>query len=140
MRQRDPTEGQEGREEGERPHPTKNKLFLMIDTDSTGLVGPDESEGLGDGSGGQDLWLASCCQLKGCLKPPCPAKYAHMHHLCTLILLHLLCLTTPSSAPLPAAIQTNVTNTRITHTVQNASAHPGASETNRGWTPSFAEL
>ncbi len=46
----------------------------MIDTDSSGLIGPDESEDLGGGGGRQDLWLASCCQLKRRLKPPCPAK------------------------------------------------------------------
>lgn len=60
--------GQEGREEGERPHPTKNKWFLMIDTDSSGLIGPNEYEGLG-GHGRLDLWLAGCCQMKRRLKP-----------------------------------------------------------------------
>lgn len=64
----------------------------MIDRDSSGLIGTDESEGLGGGSGRQDLWLASCCQLKRRLKPLCPAKrvwsesqhtHTDIHHLGT---------------------------------------------------------
>lgn len=72
-----------------------------------------------------------------------PTTHMHrLHHLSTstpplhhLLLLHLLCLTTPSSAPLPPATQAIYTNTHthVTHTLHtNASARPGASETNRG--------
>lgn len=60
---------QEGSEEGERPHPTKNKRFVMIDTDSSGLIGPDAAQG-GGGGDRQDLWLASRCQLRRCSEPP----------------------------------------------------------------------
>lgn len=45
----------------------------MIDTDSRGLIGPDESE-----ASRQDLWLSSCCQMKRRLKPPRSAK-THTH-------------------------------------------------------------
>lgn len=48
-----PAGGQEVSKEGERPHPTKNKWFVMIDRDSSGLIAPDESEDLGGGGGGQ---------------------------------------------------------------------------------------
>lgn len=45
-------------QEGERPHPTKNKECLMIDTDSSGLIGPDG-----------DLRLAGRCQPRRCSEP-----------------------------------------------------------------------
>lgn len=49
----------------------------MIDTDSRGLIGPDEPE-----ASRQDLWLSSCCQMKRRLKPPCSAKtHTHLRHL-----------------------------------------------------------
>lgn len=115
-----PAVGKRAAEEGERPHPTKNKWFLVIDTDSSGLIGPDESQGLGGGSARRDLWLASCCQPKQ--RVQLNASYqnpnTHTHHLSTsppflLLLLHLLCLTPPSSATPPAATQAIYTNTHI---------------------------
>lgn len=45
-------------QEGERPHPTKNKKCLMIDTDSSGLIGQDG-----------DLRLAGRCQPRRCSEP-----------------------------------------------------------------------
>lgn len=45
-------------QEGERPHPTKNKKCLMIDTDSSGLIRP-----------GGDLRLAGRCQPRRCSEP-----------------------------------------------------------------------
>lgn len=125
----------------------------MIDTDSSRLIGPDESEGLGGGGGRQDLWLASCCQLKRRLKPACPAQtcliwipiHTCMYHLDASAPrpppLHLLCLTTPSSAPLPPANQTIDTNIRIhiTH-IANKCQHSPRSKWNKQGLPHSSVL
>lgn len=109
----------------------------MIDTDHSGLIGADEAKD-GGGGGRQDLWLATCCQLKRRLKPPRSDKRVWTRALTGLhtspSLLPTCCAWPPPAAPLclmPLKHHTQI-HTLTLHTLHiNASAGPGASRTNR---------
>lgn len=112
----------------------------MIDKDSIGLIGPDESEDLHVGGCRQDLWLASYYQLKKHLNVKLnvsnlnPSHHSNTHthrlrHLSSSIPLPPPpCLTIPNSAPLPPDTQAIYTNTsahtHITHIAHKCQCSP----------------
>lgn len=112
----------------------------MIDTDSSGLIGPDEYEGL-CGHGRQDLWLAGCCQMKRCLKPAKTCLFwipTHMHtqHLsASMNPVHpasLVVFDHPQQCPSAFCHSSHIATLGL-HTLRtNASACPRASQTNGG--------